>query len=130
MAHGGNRNFQLLRSGEYRFARGDLDLTAVNRQLRHGYSPRTALAGHTLLHVPQRMHLAGSISCFSYGFIAMASVGQCWAQIVQPMQSSVIEYVMRALHLPAGQRPWTCASYSSRKYVIVESTGFGAVLPG
>ena len=86
-------------------------------------------AGQTLLHVPQRMHFSRSISCFSYGVIAMASAGQCWAQIVQPMQSSVIEYLIRALHLPAGQRPCRWASYSSRKYRSVESTGFGAVLP-
>ena len=48
---------------------------------------------------------------------------------MQPMQSSVTEYVISALHLPAGQRLWRCASYSSRKYFRVERTGFGAVLP-
>jgi purine-cytosine permease-like protein len=55
------------------------------------YSTLTASAGHTLLHVPQRIHLAASIWCFSYGLYSMASTGQCRAHKVQPMQSSVTE---------------------------------------
>ena len=65
----------------------------------------------------------------AYGVIGIASTGQCCAHRVQPMHLSVIEYVISALHLPAGQRPARCASYSSRKYRSVDSTGLGAVLP-
>ena len=32
-------------------------------------------------------------------------------------------------HLPAGQRPSMCASYSFLKCLIVDRTGLGAVLP-
>ena len=57
----------------------------------------------------------------------MASTGQSCAQRVQPIQSSVISYLIRSLHFPAGHSPLIWASYSSLKYSRVESMGLGAV---
>ena len=61
--------------------------------------------------------------------MTMAPEGHPCAHFVQPMQSSVIEYLVSARQRAAGQRPATCASYSERKYRSVVMTGLGAVLP-
>ena len=61
----------------------------------------------------------------------IASTGQFFAQSVQPVHfSGSMQKSTSAVQLAAGQRlslMW--ASYSSRKYLIVVSTGFGAVWP-
>src|SRR4030042_6566214 len=61
----------------------------------------------------------------------MAPCGHSLAQTMQPVHftESTVK-VMSDLQTPAGQRlSITCASYSSRKYLMVDSTGLGAVPP-
>src|SRR5262245_55398923 len=89
----------------------------------------TASTGQAWLHMSHDTHLARSMWCCTYGVTLIASVGHAWAHRVQPMQSSLIVYWMNAVHFLAGQRPAMWASYSSRKYFSVESTGLGAVVP-
>ena len=74
-----------------------------------------ASSGQTFRQVSHRVHRSRLMVCRAYGVMGMAATGQRWAQMVQPVQSAVTEYLISAEHFPAGQRPATWASYSSRK---------------
>ena len=88
-----------------------------------------ASTGQANRQISHLVHNSWSMVCFSCGRNGMASTGQSCAQIVQPMHSSFTSYRMSGVHLPAGQRPCRCASYSSRKYLNVDKIGLGAVFP-
>src|SRR3989339_2023138 len=97
------------------------------------YSTKMQLGLQTSTHIEQLMHLAMSIwyEWATLGSPVIASVGQAFSHNEQPVQSDWITlWVIRALHLPAGQR-WSTmwAIYSSLKYRKVVNTGLGAVPP-
>src|SRR5665647_2396392 len=60
----------------------------------------------------------------------MQLTGHFFAQRPHPTHFSVISNFSRSLHTPAGQDlSTTWARYSSRKYLMVERIGLGAVCP-
>src|SRR5574341_1888375 len=79
-------------------------------------------------------HLMQASWLIAWGFFfspVMAFCGQFRLQAVQPLHfSGSMENVISALHTPAGHfLSLIWASYSCRKYLSVESTGLGTVLP-
>ena len=83
------------------------------------------------MHAPQRMHFSVSIMCGTFFSPVIASLGQTFLHFPHAVHfSSSILYVMRSLQTPAGHLlSLIWALYSSVKYLIVLSTGFGAVWP-
>src|SRR5574337_698667 len=77
------------------------------------------------------MHLLWSILCGVFFAPVIAPEGQARRHAPQALHfSSLIEYVSSALQTFAGHfLSLICASYSSRKYLIVLRIGFGAVCP-
>jgi hypothetical protein len=77
------------------------------------------------------MHLPASIANGSFTLPVIAPTGQNFAHLEQPLQSTAsMRMDLSFWQLPAGQRlSRMCASYSSRKYWMVLTTGSAADLP-
>ena len=89
-AHRRNIDTDLFSSIEYRRPFFDCNYLIVYFKFYH-YSTLMAFSGHIFLQASQRKHFSSSISCFSYGVIAIASAGHCCPHNVQPIHSSVTE---------------------------------------
>ena len=90
----------------------------------------TASNLQTWWHMPQVMHFSPSMTCCIFFSPLIAPTGHCFPQAMHPVQLLLISYRISGLQTPAGHfRSLMWATYSSRKYLMVEVTGFGALLP-